>query len=123
MLRSAGLVASKASLLPSLLTATLSQCPHVVTSLRIHVCPDLSLQGSQACWVGAGAQDYSFTFIPVTTASRLTLDDTQDQDTKQGMLFALGFSIHSGALISVASPGGGGPSTGGLLNLPNNLLV
>lgn len=62
-------------------------------------------------------------FIPVTTASRLTLDDTQDQDTKQGMLFALGFSIHSGALISAASPGGGGPSTGGLLNLPNNLLV
>lgn len=62
-------------------------------------------------------------FIPATTALRLTFNNTQDQDTKQGMLFALGFSIHSGALISVASPGGGGPSTGGLLNLPNNLLV
>lgn len=90
MLRSAGLVSSKASLLPSLLTATLLQCPYVVISLRIHVCPDLFFQGSQACWVGAGAA-----FIPVTTASRLTSGNTQDQDTNQGVLSALGFSIHS----------------------------
>lgn len=40
---SAELVSSEASLLPSLMTATLSQCPHTVTSLCTHVCRDLFL--------------------------------------------------------------------------------
>lgn len=96
MLRSAGLVSSKASLLPSLLTATLPQCPHAVTSLHRHVCSDLFLQGSQACWVGTGALDYSFSIYTCDSGFKVDLwQHRGPRHEMQGVLFALGFSIHS----------------------------